>query len=303
MEERLQKALARAGIASRRKSEELIRQGRVEVNGQIVTELGVKINPETDEVRVDGERVRLDGAPQRTIALYKPRGVVTTASDELGRQTVLDLIPLANRIRLFPVGRLDLESEGLVLVTNDGELANRLTHPRYEHEKEYLVSVFGVPDEEDLERLRTGIYLEEGKTLPARVGIDRTEGGNAWVRIVLREGKKRQIRRMFEIVGHPVRRLIRVRLGPVELGALKPGEWRELTAEEEEALASGQRLPARLMRKQRKPGWARPKTREKRSGQPASGSRRGTARDAKKGDSPRRPRGQSTRGRKRRDER
>lgn len=280
MEERLQKVLARAGVAARRKSEELIRQGRVTVNGQVVTGLGTKINPATDEVRVDGERVRLDTVRQRTFALYKPRGVVATVSDEFDRQTVLDFLPPARTMRLFPVGRLDVDSEGLILLTNDGQLANRLTHPRYEHEKEYRASVFGVPSDEDLERLRTGVHLEEGKTLPAKITVERIEGGNTWLRVVLREGKKRQIRRMFEIIGHPVRRLIRVRVGPIELGDLKPGEWRELTPEEYEDLASGRRQPARAVKPKRKPGWAVAKTREQRPGRPTERRGRGPRRDS-----------------------
>ncbi|MCZ7574145.1 MAG: rRNA pseudouridine synthase [Ardenticatenaceae bacterium] len=268
MEERLQKALARAGVAARRKSEELIKQGRVTVNGRVVSELGTKIDPESDEVRVDGERVRLDGVPEQTFALYKPRGVVSTTSDELGRRTVLDLLPAARTMRLFPVGRLDAETEGLILLTNNGRLANRLTHPRYEHEKEYRVKVFGVPSDENLERLRKGVPLEEGKTLPARISIERAEDENTWLRVILREGKKRQIRRMFEIIGHPVRRLIRVRMGPIELGALKPGESRELTAEEYDDLAAGRRSPARMTKRTRKPGWAAPKVRTDRTGRP-----------------------------------
>ncbi len=231
-EERLQKVLAHAGVASRRKAEEMISAGRVKVNGEVVTMLGTRVDVEHDVIQVDGCTVRPE-APVYVL-LHKPRGVLSAASDARGRVTVVDLVP--HRARLYPVGRLDLDSEGLVLLTNDGALALRLAHPRYEHEKEYRVLVAGQPDEEALDRLRRGIGLEGGRTRPAQVGVEGRGGGGTWLRIVLREGRKRQIRRMLEAVGYEVLRLIRVRMGPLQLGRLKPGEHRELTPAELRAI-------------------------------------------------------------------
>jgi 23S rRNA pseudouridine2605 synthase len=233
--QRLHKVLAAAGCGSRRACEEIIRQGRVQVNGQVVTELGTKVDPHRDEIRVDGTPI--SGPAEKVhLVLHKPPGCISTAHDPWGRPTVLDLIP--HRGRLYPVGRLDAESEGLLLLTNDGELTHRLTHPRYEQEKEYLVLVKGRPQDAVLAQLRRGVDLEEGRTAPARVsraspkeGLD-TPPGTTWLRIVLHEGRKRQIRRMCAAVGHPVQRLIRVRLGPLRLGTLKPGQWRPLTQRE-----------------------------------------------------------------------
>ncbi|MDQ7029290.1 MAG: pseudouridine synthase [Ardenticatenia bacterium] len=203
-EERLQKVLARAGVASRRKAEELIRQGRVEVNRRVVTQLGVKVDPERDEIRVDGERIRPDRLRRRYVALNKPRGIITTVRDPRGRPTVMDLVPKARDYALVPVGRLDRESEGLLLLTNDGDLVNRLTHPRYGHEKEYRVEVYGVPDERDVKAIRRGIVLEDGRTAPADVWVERRGEHTSTLRLVLREGRKRQIRRMMQAIGHPV---------------------------------------------------------------------------------------------------
>ena len=233
MGERLQKVMARAGVASRRKSEELIRQGRVAVNGRVVRELGVRVDPTEDVITVDGKPLRLR-AQHTYVVLHKPPGVITTVHDPWGRPTVLDLVQ--TEARVFPVGRLDANSEGLVLLTDDGELAYRLTHPRFQHEKEYHVLVTGRPTRRTLERLRRGVPLEDGVTAPAQVEVLRRAGRHTWLRIVLREGRKRQIRRMAEAVGHPVRRLIRVRIGPLRLGNLGPGEWRHLTRREVEAL-------------------------------------------------------------------
>ncbi len=239
--QRLQKVLAQAGVASRRACEELIRQGRVQVNGQMVTELGTKVDPNRDEISVDGTPIS-GPAKKVYLLLNKPPGYISTVHDPWGRPTVLDLIP--HRGRLYPVGRLDAESEGLLLLTNDGELTHRLTHPRYGHEKEYLVLVKGHPTEAVLSRLRRGVNLEEGRTAPAEVSrVSRKEGleippDTTWLRMVLHEGRKRQIRRMCAAVGHPVRRLIRVRLGPLRLGALKPGQWRPLTERELDELTA-----------------------------------------------------------------
>jgi len=225
MGERLQKVLAHAGIASRRKCEEIIRQGRVAVNGQVVTELGAKVDPERDTITVDGHRI--DVAEEYTyIALHKPAGVITTANDPWGRPSVLDLVDVETRV--YPVGRLDANSEGLVLLTNDGALTHQLTHPSFEHPKEYHVLVAGRPSRAALERLRAGVRLEDGLTAPAQVDVLRREGEDTWLRMILHEGRKRQIRRMADAVGHPVRRLIRVGIGPIRLGDLAPRRWRHL---------------------------------------------------------------------------
>ena len=240
VEERLQKVLAAAGVASRRASEELIRQGRVQVNGQVVTEQGVKVDPQRDDIRVDDAPITRV-APKRYYMLHKPVGVLSTASDELGRQTVLDLVPSGER--LYPVGRLDAESEGLVLLTNDGELTNYLTHPRYGHKREYRALVLGRPTEGQLNKLRRGVILEDGPTGPAQVEVVGPTGcrrdnlpppdrDRTWLKIVIGEGRKHQVRRMCEITGHPVVRLIRVQIGPLQLGSLPEGKYRTLRDDE-----------------------------------------------------------------------
>lgn len=248
---RLQKVIAAAGITSRRKAEELIQSGRVRVNGKVVRELGTKVDPAVDVIEVDGEVIRV---PQmyHYIVLHKPRGVISTTSDPLKRTTVLDLVESA--VRLFPVGRLDADSEGLVLLTNDGELTERLSHPRYGHTKKYIALVIGVPDTKALRALERGIVLEEGRTQPAKVVVlgrhlpqeirdaqvpglrKESPRGFSWVRISIKEGKKHQVRRMLKAVGHPVIRLIRVGLGPLRLGTLAPGEARPLTPKEQRRL-------------------------------------------------------------------
>ncbi len=240
MEERLQKILARAGFGSRRACEELIRQGRVTVNGQ-VARIGQKADPDRDRIAVDGSPLRLKQS-HTYIALHKPRGVLSDEGDGTGRVPMArDLLPLSEH--LFPVGRLDLRSEGLLLFTDDGELADRLTHPRYEHEKEYHALVEGVPGEETLRKWRRGVFLDGSRTAPAEVSVLRREGNQTWLRIVLYEGRKRQIRRVAAMLGHPVHRLIRVRIGPVHLGNLKPGEWRHLTERELRELDRIKRKP------------------------------------------------------------
>ena len=223
MKERLQKILARAGLGSRRACEELIRQGRVTLNGE-PARLGQKGDPEHDYIALDGQQVRVDHR-RICVALHKPWGVLSDEGDQSGL-----------RGHLFPVGRLDLRSEGLMLLTNDGELAHLLTHPRYEHAKEYHVRVAGRPDDEALQRWRKGVHLDGKRTAPARVSLIRGESNHTWLRVVLREGRKRQIRRVAAMLGHPVDRLIRVRIGPVHLGELEPGEWRRLTRRELERL-------------------------------------------------------------------
>lgn len=276
MEERLNKLLARAGVSSRRGAEELIEAGRIQVNGEVVTAPGTKVNVRTDEIRLDGERLHLKPQPHRYLALYKPRHVITTASDPFDRATVMDFVD--PDVRLYPVGRLDGESEGLILLTNDGELANQLTHPRYEHEKEYRVKISGTPLERTLQAWREGVWLDGERTLPAEVVVESSTGGGTWLRFTLREGKNRQIRRMVEAFNHAIHRLIRLRVGPILVGGLKPGQWRALTEAELEALHTGSNEPIYpdaasrkeegrrpRERPQYKAGWARPKPRPGRS--------------------------------------
>jgi 23S rRNA pseudouridine2605 synthase len=226
--ERLQKILARAGLGSRRHCEELIERGSVTINGTVAT-LGDKADAETDHIAVDG--VRIGTQPGLVYYLLnKPTGVVTTAADTHGRPIVTELVPAEPRV--FPIGRLDQDTEGLLLLTNDGDLAQRLAHPRFGVEKEYLVEVDGYPTRGELRRLREGIELDDGLTAPAKVVlVERT-----LVRITIHEGRKRQVRRMFDAVGHPVSRLVRTRIGPLADRSLAPGEWRALTIEEVRAL-------------------------------------------------------------------
>jgi len=220
---RLQKFLAQAGVASRRAAEELIRQGRVEVNGQRA-ELGCSVDPVRDRVSLDAKPLSLP-AQRLVLALHKPSGFVTTASDPQGRRTVLDLIPDLG-VRIFPVGRLDYDATGLLLLTNDGELANRLLHPRYGISKVYDVKVKGHPDQKAIEQLRSGVRLTEGVTAPAGVEIIRELPNAAWIRITLHQGWNRQIKRMGQAVGHPVLKISRIAYGPVRLGTLSPGRHR-----------------------------------------------------------------------------
>ena len=227
-EERIQKLLAQAGYGSRRACEEFLIGHRVTVNGQPV-ELGAKADPAKDVIKVDGKRVEIETA-RIYVMLNKPAGIVTTNEDEFGRQTVRDLVPID--AHLFPVGRLDADSEGLVLLTNDGELTNALTHPRFEHEKEYLVLVEGRPSEGVLKSWRRGVLLEDQMTAPARVEVRDSDRDKTWLRVIMREGRKRQIREVAGMLGHRVKYLERVRIGPLKLGELKTGSWRHLTAAE-----------------------------------------------------------------------
>lgn len=228
-EERLQKILAARGVTSRRAAEALIADGRVAVNGRVVTELGSKVDSESDTIKVDGRLVR---QPRPIyLLLNKPRGYVTTASDPEGRRTVFDLIDVKERT--FAVGRLDMDSEGLLLLTNDGELANRIAHPRYRIDKEYHALVTGHPTPQSLDYLRRGgLHVAGGRTSAAEVTVLRHEGSATWLRVVIHEGRKRQVRLMLGQVGAPVVRLRRVRLGPLTLAGLAPAEYRALTPAE-----------------------------------------------------------------------
>jgi 23S rRNA pseudouridine2605 synthase len=227
--QRLQKVLAAAGLGSRRQCEELIVSARVEVDRQVVTELGTRVDQSRQEIRVDG--VPLPRPKHVYYAVNKPAGVVSTNRDPAGRPRVVDLIPQAHD-RLFPVGRLDLNSEGLILVTNDGELANRLTHPRYRVRKTYRVLVAGQPSREILQQLRRGIRLAEGLARVADVRIQKQQKHSAVLEMVLEEGRNREVRRILARVGHKVLRLTRTAVGPIRLGQMLPGEYRRLTAAE-----------------------------------------------------------------------
>lgn len=266
---RLQKFLARAGVASRRAAEELIVAGRVTVNGAVRAELGTKVDPACDEIAVDGRPVSLPDAGSVTIMLHKPAGFVTTMSDPQGRPCVADLVPTERFPGLYPIGRLDRDTTGLLLFSTDGELGNALLHPRHHVEKSYLALVEGVPTERELDRLREGVELSDGMSLPAKVDalagaaeraardeLDlRGEGasghgharrlhgargsrerGATIVRVTIREGRKREVRRMLEAVGHPVAALHRDLFGPLSLDGLSRGAWRRLSAAEERAL-------------------------------------------------------------------
>lgn len=234
MEERIQKILARAGFGSRRSCETLITAGRVRINGKPAI-LGSKADGAIDKIFVDGRAIPSDPGPKIYIALNKPRGVLSDEDPQDTRQTVRDLVSVPGH--LFTVGRLDLESEGLILLTNDGEMANRLTHPRYGHEKEYRVLVASRPDEKQLKAWRYGVVMEDDyKTAPADVTIESLAGKGTWLRIILREGKKRQIREVGKIIGLFVVKIIRIRIGGLELGGLKPREWRNLTPDEVKGL-------------------------------------------------------------------
>jgi 23S rRNA pseudouridine2605 synthase len=240
MPERMQKILSAAGIASRRAAEAYITEGRVSVNGKTVSELGTKADPDTDDIRVDGRRIK-PATRRLYILMYKPRGYITSRSDPQKRPTVIDLLAKGGvRDYVYPVGRLDYESEGLLLLTSDGDLAARLTHPSHEVEREYHARVRGLPDRHAIDRLAKGVVIDGRKAAPAEVKLlkvlDNGDSADAVLSIVLHEGRNRQVRRMCEAIGHPVVRLRRVRIGPITDDRIRPGEFRDLDAKEISAL-------------------------------------------------------------------
>ena len=239
---RLNKLLSQAGVASRRTDDDLIAQGRVTINGKTATELGTKADPDRDDVRVDGRRLKTS-VERRYLLMNKPKGVLSTRADPHQRKTVIDLLHQAGLTGYFyPVGRLDYDSEGLLLLTNDGAFAEKVTHPRYELERTYEALVEGVPDERDLERLRRGVPVEGRPTLPAEVRLLRVAGGRsghqAVIELTLREGRNRQVRKMCDAIAHPVAALRRTRIGGLTDRRLKPGQVRDLTPEEIRRLLS-----------------------------------------------------------------
>lgn len=250
MQERIQKLLAQAGYGSRRACEQFIIELRVSVNGKTAV-MGQKADLAIDKVTLDGKALpKAESAVY--IALYKPRNVISAAEGPDERETVRDLIPVDGH--LYPVGRLDFDSEGLILMTNDGELTNKLTHPRFGHEKEYRVLLARRPDEKQLEAWRRGVVLEDGdKTMPAQVQPLSTSGKGAWVRIIMGEGKKRQIREIGKLLGLPVVKIIRLRIGTLKLGNLKPRQWRYLTANEIAELKGEESVPKMAFKSPRRP--------------------------------------------------
>ena len=268
MEIRLQKIIAGSGLASRRKAETLIAAGRVTVNGKVVTEQGTKVDPARDHVKVDGKHLSA-AQPFVYLMLNKPKHVMSTLEDPGGRPTVKDFIRGVS-VRVFPVGRLDFESEGLMLLTNNGDLAQALLHPRYHVPKTYLIKVKRVLTDDEIRQLERGVKLEDGMTGPAQVKKIKKAEQNSWLEVTIREGRKHQVRRMLESVGHPVIRLTRVKMGPLSLGRLEPGEFRFLTDREANALREsveervaaierGDEPVSRPKRPVRREGWARPK--------------------------------------------
>ena len=236
MQSRLQKIISQANITSRRKAEELIRAGRVKVNGKITTELGSKADPDKDTIEVDGKRIE---PKQQKIAilLYKPDGYITSMKDPEGRPTVAQLVD-SIPVRLYPVGRLDYHTEGLLIMTNNGELSQSIQHPSRAIHKVYWAKVKGIPSKDKLDKLRKGITIEGRKTLPARVNVLETRK-NAWIEITIREGRQNQIRKMCDAIGHSVLKLRRVAIGPIHDTKLKPGEFRHLTAKEVKVFLPG----------------------------------------------------------------
>lgn len=228
--ERLQKILARAGIASRRKAEQLMLAGRVTVNGKVVNRLGVKADPQTDHIKVDGKLIRSGVTPKHYYVAFKPPRMITSLADPQGRPTIADLLRNQKiRVRVFPVGRLDWDAEGLLLLTNDGELANKVMHPRTHLPKVYRIKVKGYPSEEKLQRIQKGMVLDRIRTLPAKVSVEQKGDTNTWLRVTLVEGRQHQIKIMFDRIGHPVRHIRRIAIGPLTLSHVRTGEIRRLT--------------------------------------------------------------------------
>jgi len=244
--ERLQKIMSKAGHASRRHAEKLIMEGRVKVNGVVVTNLGFKADPRKDHIRVNGKPIGTF-QPKAYLLLNKPRGCVTTLDDPLGRPTIRDFLH-GEKKRVYPVGRLDFDSEGLLILTNDGEFHHRLTHPKYGIPRTYLVKVKGIPDPEAMRRIRDGVVLEGGITLPAKVHLVKRLKRNSWMRLTVYEGRNKLIKRMCDAISHPVIRLRRIRYGSLILGDLKLGKYRYLTPEEIDGL-KGKRTSAHSVRK------------------------------------------------------
>lgn len=272
MEVRLQKLIASTGLSSRRKAETLIAAGRVTVNGKVVTELGTKVDPERDHVKVDGKHLTA-AQPFVYLVLNKPKNVMSTLDDPGGRTTVKDFLRGVS-VRVFPVGRLDFDSEGLMLLTNHGDLAQALLHPRYHVPKTYLIKVKGILTDEEIARLERGIRLDDGMTGPAFVKKVKKAEQNSWLELTIREGRKHQVKRMLEAIGHVVIKLVRVRMGPLSLGTLEHGEFRfltdreanalrELVEERREAVERGAVQVARPKRPVRQAGWAKPEKSKK----------------------------------------
>ncbi len=248
---RLHKVIADSGLTSRRQAEGLMAQGRVTVNGAVVVELGTKVDPAKDHIKVDGRHLKA-APPYVYVMLNKPKGFVSTMSDPEGRATIADLLD-GVKLRVFPVGRLDFDTEGLVLLTNHGELAQALLHPRHHVPKTYLVKVKGVLSQEEIRQLERGIKLEDGLTGSAIVKKVRKAEANSWIELTIHEGRKHQVKRMCEAVGHPVLRLVRVRMGPLSLTNLPLGQYRYLTDREANAL----RDVLRYTKGEGRPGAAR----------------------------------------------
>jgi len=283
--ERLQKIIAHAGFASRREAETMIREGRVTVNGKVVTELGTKAAPGRDHIKVDGKLITRPET-HRYILLYKPREVTSTVNDPEGRKTVIDLVK-GVRERIYPVGRLDYQSEGLLLLTNDGDLAYKVSHPKHGSVKTYHVKVRGVPEERIIGKLERGITIEGKRTVPCEIERMKTTGrsqgksddeGNSWYEVRLREGRNQQIRKMFKAVGHPVSKLRRVAIGPIADPKLTPGDWRELTRNEVKMLATMQEMP----KPKAKPRRAATGAKKKAGASTASASKKKSAAPAKR---------------------
>ncbi|WMI81672.1 pseudouridine synthase [Anaerotignum sp. MB30-C6] len=231
MEERLQKYLAEAGVASRRKAEELISAGKIKVNGKVVTELGTKVDPKKDEVFYLDKKISKQEVEMVYIMLHKPEGYVTTAKEQFGRPGVMDLIKGINA-RIFPVGRLDYDTSGLLLLTNDGDLTYKLTHPKHDVDKTYIAKLYGTPDDMDLQKFRRGVYIDGRKTKPAKIQVTEKGERQSTVEIVIHEGRNRQVRKMCEAIKHPVAQLKRVATGELKMGDLPKGKYRHLTAKE-----------------------------------------------------------------------